>query len=130
MVMKHRRRLLILSLLVAVVGLAGYAVWRHAFGLPRGVNPSGLARIKAGMTLLEVEGVFGKPADEYAELPGLHATLLAEGIWYADDKKAAVFIAFDLDRKVVRKQLINAGKSDLDWYPRPLLDRIRLALHW
>src|SRR5437870_12794216 len=106
--MKNRRRLLVLGLFAAVISLAGYVGWRQAFGLPRGVTRDGFDWIAERMTLAKVEAVFGRPADKFYDLSGAHLAYLSQGIWYADDDKAAVLVVFDWNENVAGKELIFA----------------------
>jgi len=62
------RPYLVLGLFVAVVGLAGYPVWREHRALPVGINRAGYDRIKVGMTEAEVEAILGGPPGYYGKM--------------------------------------------------------------
>ena len=113
--MKNRKRWLALGLFVAVLGLIGYAGWRHFYGLPPGINRDGFEQIQVGMTRPEVEAILGEPPMQLD--PGGNAW------WCMDNGGVFVLVRFNQNGKVEDKDFSDEGALSL-------LDRIWLKIGW
>jgi hypothetical protein len=130
------RRVYLLGVGLALVAL-GLAVTDWALSLRPGVTEANVRRVKPGMTVREVEQIFGGPAGwvfplDFGKLPpALHAPYPVRwvGHWFCDNGEAVVH--FD-ERDRVEKAEFRQGSWFLGRKPqRPSLPvRFRAWLGW
>jgi len=121
------RQVYLLGAGLALVALA-FAATEAALGPRSGVTEANVKRIRPGMTLAEVEAIFGGPADAVFEaiLPDAGEPQL-EGdlrLWGLDRPNAAVL--FGVDGGVIRAEWV-PGSAEAE--PSPLA-RLRAWLGW
>jgi hypothetical protein len=119
---RTRRRFLLFSL-AAVAGLvvAGWLIWPRTE-----ITRENAAKIKEGMTLAEVEAIFGGPARSESDLPDnfINDAFVMGGVHPFTEKRWAspgrvVIVHFDDSCRVMR---YNTADFDVD---RSLLDIVR-----
>jgi hypothetical protein len=128
--MRNRRRMLVLGVLAACLGLATCAGWWRLSAPPR-INWDDFRQLKAGMTQEEVEAILGGPPGDYSAGPPQNKQnitisfaddpILTRKEWRSDTLKIAV--GFDDQGRLARSGM--AG----DIGPRPSIwQRLRVWL--
>jgi len=111
-----RRRKLFWFAITAGFVVAVYFVFRP--GIPKhNINPASFQKIKEGMTLAEVEAIFGVPAGVYTTRPykrDVHAEDALE--WVGDE--GALFVWFDQETKTVHRCFSFMPETGLTWFER------------
>ena len=110
---KRTRYIIAAVLTLSVAAIAVLLAWPAPPVVP-GITRENFARIRHGMTLKEVEGIFGRPCDgfiEHDELP--RPPVMAE--WDVKELQVEVFIHLGDDDRVIGKQW---GKEPEGWIER------------
>jgi hypothetical protein len=115
--MRRRRRLLLAVGALALIGVAGFAffLWLTSPTPAPGVTWENSRRLRAGMSVRDVEALLGKPSPEVTEIVGG-----GTGRWWRGEE-VDIELVFDADRVLF-------GVASSQWkYGRPRIEYIRPA---